>query len=186
MTLIPQVSRGPNSRAANRAALLVAARAVFDAEGYDAPLSAVAKHAGVGQGTLYRHFADRTALAVALFDENITELEAIVDAPDATLQSLLSVIAEQALVSTALIDLLIAHRGEERVHPLGIRMRAIVERAVDRERASGRLAEHVDTEDVVLAISMFTSVLAHTDEASRQSVARRSWALFTAAFAPRD
>ena len=33
--------------------------------------SAVAKRAGVGQGSLYRHFPDRTALAAAVFEENV-------------------------------------------------------------------------------------------------------------------
>ena len=44
----------------NRAALLDAARAVFADHGLDAPLDLIAEKAGVGRGTLYRHFADRT------------------------------------------------------------------------------------------------------------------------------
>ena len=42
---------------------------MFAEGGVDAPLSAVAKLAGVGQGSLYRHFPDRGALALAVFGE---------------------------------------------------------------------------------------------------------------------
>jgi AcrR family transcriptional regulator len=48
--------------ARNRGLLIDAARAVFSADGLDAPLDRVAAHAGVSRATLYRHFADRDAL----------------------------------------------------------------------------------------------------------------------------
>ena len=35
----------------------------------------VAKKAGVGQGSLYRHFPDRVSLALAVFEDNVAELE---------------------------------------------------------------------------------------------------------------
>jgi AcrR family transcriptional regulator len=52
----------------NRERLLVAARDTFVEHGVQAPLDDVARRAGVGIGTLYRHFPDRYALvrAVAL------------------------------------------------------------------------------------------------------------------------
>ena len=62
---------GPSAGPGNRRALIVAAREIFAEDGLAAPFSAVAKRAGVGQGSLYRHFPDRLALAVAVFDENI-------------------------------------------------------------------------------------------------------------------
>ncbi|MEV6041596.1 helix-turn-helix domain-containing protein [Nonomuraea sp. NPDC052116] len=37
--------------------------------GYDAPLSLVARTAGVGQGGLYRHFPDRLGLVLAVFND---------------------------------------------------------------------------------------------------------------------
>src|SRR5437660_7832920 len=52
----------------NREQLLAAARDVFVEQGAGAPLDEIARRAGVGIATLYRHFPDRTALmrAVAL------------------------------------------------------------------------------------------------------------------------
>src|SRR3954454_19276496 len=103
-----KVNLGPSAGPANRAALILAAREVFAESGLSAPLSQVARRAGVGQGSLYRHFPDRIALAVAVFDENITALEALVENPEATLADLFDDVAEQAIAATALIELLVA------------------------------------------------------------------------------
>jgi len=50
----------------NRQRLLEAAREVFDEQGAAASLDAVAKKAGVGVGTLYRHFPNRFDLVEAV------------------------------------------------------------------------------------------------------------------------
>jgi AcrR family transcriptional regulator len=139
----------------------------------------------VGQGSLYRHFPDRTALAVAVFDENIGNLEAIVDRPDTTLDDLLDLVIEQALVSTAFIDMVTANPHDPRVVHLGERFHEIAERALERELAAGRIGVHVATDDLLLAVSMLSGVLARSDPEDRRDVARRAWALFHAAFAPR-
>lgn len=59
----------------HRAALLDAAASVFAAGGVDAPLAEIAMRAGVGRGTLYRHFPERTDLIVALLNRNLDDLE---------------------------------------------------------------------------------------------------------------
>ncbi|MFJ9349289.1 TetR/AcrR family transcriptional regulator [Streptomyces sp. NPDC101237] len=53
----------------NRARILDAARAVFGEEGLSAPMREVARHAGVGPATLYRHFPAKQALIVETFTE---------------------------------------------------------------------------------------------------------------------
>lgn len=60
----------------NYEALLSAGKAVFARSGTDAPLEEVAKEAGVGQGTLYRHFPSREHLFVAIMKEQVDLLEA--------------------------------------------------------------------------------------------------------------
>ncbi len=50
----------------NRERLIEAARVVFREQGYDASLDEVAKRAGVGAGTLYRHFPTREVLLDAI------------------------------------------------------------------------------------------------------------------------
>ncbi len=180
-----KANRGPSAGPENRAALVAAAREVFAEQGLAAPLSAVARRAGVGQGSLYRHFPDRVALALAVFDENLDALEAVVAPPDSTLDDLLELVIAQAMVSTAIIELLRSHRHDEGVAELGERLHAVVATALDREHDAGRIGSQVTVDDVELAISMLAQVLPGTDAAERRAIAARAWALFHAAFAPR-
>ena len=58
----------------NHERVLEAAKAVFSAGGPDASLEAVARHAGVGIGTLYRHFPTREALFEAVYRREVEQL----------------------------------------------------------------------------------------------------------------
>jgi AcrR family transcriptional regulator len=58
----------------NREALLAKAREVFAAGGFDLRFDDFAQLAGVGTGTLYRHFPTREALAEAVYREELTAL----------------------------------------------------------------------------------------------------------------
>ena len=58
----------------NRELLLEAAAAVFGGGGPDASLDAVARQAGVGIGTLYRHFPTREALFEAVYRHAVDQL----------------------------------------------------------------------------------------------------------------
>src|SRR5246500_4332071 len=58
----------------NRDRLLEAAPRLFSAGGAEASLEAVAKRAGVGIGTLYRHFPTREALFEAVYRREVEEL----------------------------------------------------------------------------------------------------------------
>lgn len=185
MSSVPsKANRGPSAGPENRRALIVAAREVFATGGLAAPLSSVARKAGVGQGSLYRHFPDRIALAVAVFDENISELEALAKGPDGTLDDFIDHIIEQTLVSTALIDLVRSTIDDERVDHLGVRLRSVAVEVVAREKARGTIAHTVAVDDVILAVSMLAGVIALTRPDDRREVAHRAWALFHAAFAP--
>ncbi|WP_368497562.1 TetR family transcriptional regulator [Herbiconiux sp. A18JL235] len=185
MSDVPKANRGPSAAAGNRRALIAAAREVFGAEGYAAPLNAVAKRAGVGQGSLYRHFPDRVALAVAVFDENIGELEVLAERPGSSLDDLLDLVIAQALVSKALIELITADIGDPRVVPLGDRLQSVIATVVQREKSEGRIRSDVTVDDVALAVSMLASALARVPEERRPETARRAWGLFHSAFAPR-
>ncbi|MEU5596208.1 helix-turn-helix domain-containing protein [Streptomyces sp. NPDC020298] len=58
----------------NHERLLAEARAAFAEHGTDASLEDVARRAGVGIGTLYRHFPNRHALMSAVFEDAVSEL----------------------------------------------------------------------------------------------------------------
>ncbi|MFF8633822.1 TetR/AcrR family transcriptional regulator [Streptomyces pilosus] len=55
----------------NRERVLLAARAVFAEHGIDAPMATVARRAGVGVATLYRHFPTRDALVRGAFAQQM-------------------------------------------------------------------------------------------------------------------
>jgi AcrR family transcriptional regulator len=58
----------------NRERLLQAAKAVFSTGGPEASLEAVAKHANLGIGTLYRNFPNREALFEAVYRREVDQL----------------------------------------------------------------------------------------------------------------
>jgi AcrR family transcriptional regulator len=60
--------------AKNRERILDAAETTFAAEGVSAPIDAVAQRAGVGIGTVYRHFPTKEALFEAIVTARIDEL----------------------------------------------------------------------------------------------------------------
>ena len=60
----------------NRAAILQAARAAFDELGLGAQMEDVARRAGVGVGTLYRHFPTKEALVEALIADRMAQIAA--------------------------------------------------------------------------------------------------------------
>jgi AcrR family transcriptional regulator len=54
--------------------IVATARDAFLNDGVDVPLDDIAKRAGVGAGTLYRHFPSRDSLVEAVYREEITQL----------------------------------------------------------------------------------------------------------------
>lgn len=64
----------------NRERLLAAARALFAEQGFEVTLDDVAHRAGVGVGTAYRRFANKSELLDALFAEQTVEVAAAADA----------------------------------------------------------------------------------------------------------
>ena len=72
MTLTDRPLRADALR--NRAKLLSAATEAFAEHGEDAALESVAARAGVGIGTLYRHFPNRDALIVAAYQQEVDTL----------------------------------------------------------------------------------------------------------------
>jgi len=63
----------------NRERILDAARAAFAAEGLNVPMREIARRAGVGSATLYRHFPTKQMLATEAFTDQLCACRAIVD-----------------------------------------------------------------------------------------------------------
>jgi AcrR family transcriptional regulator len=58
----------------NAELLLAAAKDIFDEHGVDVPLDNVARRAGVGNATMYRHFPTRRELIVAVYADEVAQL----------------------------------------------------------------------------------------------------------------
>jgi len=180
----PRSNRGPGAASENRAALIIAARDIFATRGIHAPLSSVATQAGVGQGSLYRHFPTRSSLALAVFQQNVDELELLAARDGATLGDVLRMITEQAIVSTALFEMIEIDRADAANDALAARVDAVLASKMEGARDSGRLDRSISTDDVRLGIAMLAGALAKTPHDDRGAVAARIWALLP--FGPTD
>lgn len=177
-------NRGRGAAAQNRSALVAAAREVFADAGYDAPLSSVARRAGVGQGSLYRHFPDRVSLALAAFEENVSELEALADRPGTTVEDCLSLLAEQSIAAVAYIHLLSGRADDPRVAAVAQRVTAVLAATLPEAQQAGRLGRHLDASDLLMAVGMVSGLLTQVPAAGRRATAGRAWALLHRALVP--
>jgi len=72
----PAVRKPRSDAQQNRERVLEVAKAAFTRSGADASLDDIAKQAGVGPGTLYRHFPTRDALIEAVYRTEVEKLAA--------------------------------------------------------------------------------------------------------------
>ena len=150
---------------------------MFATTGFDAPLSLIARRAGVGQGSLYRHFPDRASIALAVFEDNISDLETVAAQPESTLDAVLSLMIDQLVDSIALIEMIDPVTTDPRLVALNMRMKNLFMGKLDIARAAGVIRRDVTTDDLLLALAMLAALLARTDVSSRRDVAARAWAL---------
>ena len=92
----------------NEQALLDAAAAVFVASGVDAPVRDIAAAAGVGMGTIYRHFPTRADLVIAVYRHQV---EACAEAGPALLASSGSPYTALAQWIDLFVDFLVTKHG---------------------------------------------------------------------------
>lgn len=167
----------------NRHRLLDAARAVFAERGIDAPLNEIAQRAEVGQGTLYRHFPDRLSLVLAVFDENMDQLEAIAQRPGATVDDLLGGVVEQASAAAALVQLGSSFPDDPRIQALGQRLITLGKRFA--QRGGHQCSGEAEPGDIQLAVHMLALGLARMPEDQRAEAAARMRRMLAAWFEPR-
>jgi AcrR family transcriptional regulator len=156
-----KASRKPRSDALrNRDRVLEAARAVFSAGGSEASLEAVAKTAGVGIGTLYRHFPTREALFDAVYRHEVQQLAALterlrteakpIEALRQWMYSLVKFVATKKGMSAALA-LAVTKESDLYSYSSDLLMRSaggLLERAV----AAGEIRNDISPEDLIRAL----------------------------------
>lgn len=147
----------------NHAALVAAAERAFALEGPDVPLDAVVRRAGVGRGTLYRHFSGRVDLAVAVFEEHIAAHEAYADEhaddPDVLFQLLDRMADVQVRIRGVTMVLAREPDASAHVAPLLSRLRALFDRTVRRGQEAGLVSPDITADDLVLLLGMVEGAL---------------------------
>jgi AcrR family transcriptional regulator len=144
----------------NRERVLEAAKAVFSAGGADASLEAVARRAGVGIGTLYRHFPTRESLFEAVYRREVQQLGGFaeqlkneaepVEALRRWLRSNVEFVATKKGMSAALA--LAAHKPSELTAYSFDRLTKAVGALLDRAVAAGEIRTDIGPEDVLRAL----------------------------------
>jgi AcrR family transcriptional regulator len=144
----------------NRERVLEAAKAVFSAGGPEASLEAVAKHAGVGIGTLYRHFPTREALFEAVYRREVEQLSELaeqlksakdpVDALRRWLRSNVEFVATKKGMSAALA--LAVQSGSELYAFSFDRLSKAVGSLLERAVAAGEMRADISPEDLLRAL----------------------------------
>jgi AcrR family transcriptional regulator len=141
----------------NRARILEAAEAVFPASGLSTPVEEIARHAGVGIGTVYRHFPTKEALFEAILVsriERLTEeagsLSSAADAGAAFFE-LFGRIVEEAAARKAFADAL-AHAGVDvkaATSAAGQQLLRLLGALLTRAQQAGAVRHDVDLDQVV-------------------------------------
>jgi AcrR family transcriptional regulator len=174
----------------NRQRILAAAAELFTERGLEPSLDDVARHAGVGVGTVYRRFPDKASLADALFDERIDALVALAEQaqaePDAwsALVSFLERSAEMLVTNRGLRQILnFAAEGHDRGICARDRMRPAIESLIKRAQGEGQVRADLRPTDVPM-IEFMVAAAAEYAWQVRPTIWRRYLALMLDALRP--
>ncbi|MCB0874295.1 MAG: TetR/AcrR family transcriptional regulator [Thermoleophilia bacterium] len=152
--------------ARNRERILAAARELFAERGLGATLNEIARHAGVGVGTVYRRFPDKDALIDSLFDDHLDAWQALFQEglADPDPWRAIVTVHERALElwanDRAMKEIVLGSphasvrstRQRARLHPLAA---ALIERA----QAAGEVRADATTQDFGVALVMIGAVM---------------------------
>jgi AcrR family transcriptional regulator len=159
--------------ARNRQAIIATAREVYGQRGLDAPLDDIARAAGVGNATVYRHFPTRCALVAASFAD---ALRRIIDHADQALhdpdpwsgfRAHVTFLCRLQATDRGLADLLTTQvtAAPELEGLRGEAYRAFV-RLAQRARTAGALRADFVAEDLVLLLMANAGLVHRTAEAA--------------------
>jgi AcrR family transcriptional regulator len=188
MSTSTELSRVPRLRAdasRNRERIVAAAREEFVKYGAEVTLDQVARRAGVGNATIYRHFVDRSELIRQVTLEVMNRIvevaeSALAEEPDAfeALRRFVHGAADERIGALCPIlsdgcELIAAELAEKRV-----RLERALEDIVDRARSSGLLRPGVTAADIVIALQQLTRPLPGTADLHLERFVDRHLQLF--------
>jgi AcrR family transcriptional regulator len=187
----PRVTRRPRSdAAANRERILAAATIAVRRDGEKVPMATIAEEAGVGIGTVYRHYPTRQALLAALTLRSFhlvlehARTAALSDepAPAALAQFLERTIAARDEFVLPL------HGGpvinDEKIVALRAEIRSLLEQVLARGRRDRTIRPDATAIDIIITGAMLAQPLPHAGDWER--LARRQARIFVAGLAAND
>jgi AcrR family transcriptional regulator len=164
----------------NRMKVLEIAQTVFAEEGLDVPIDEIARRAGLGVGTVYRHFPTKQALFEAIVADRIEriadharELATAAD-PGAAFYGFVARLIEEGEAKRDFVDAL-AKTGVTVGSASSVfkrRFRDALAALIERAQKAGALRTDVDVEDVLaLVAGTFAAIDRHRGKARDRLVA---------------
>lgn len=167
----------------NREAILQAGRELFT-DTADVAMCQVARRAGVGQATLYRHFPDRDALIAELISERFARIVDVAAEHDGDPDAFFVLIRAVVDAIAGVYALAEMARDDARVHERKRRNRLLVSDLIRRPmhdaKAAGTLRRDLSVDDVFLMIRMARGAMVGMEGVARRTEAgHRALALMT-------
>jgi len=139
----------------NRERIVAGARELFAGEGVGVSVEEVTRRAGVGMGTLYRHFPTKEELVDAVleeaFDAYVDLAERALDERDGWMAftTFLEGALELHAANRGLMDVVMtSERGRDRAKAVRLKIAPLVAKLVERAQAEGTLRKDLVAEDV--------------------------------------
>lgn len=148
---------------ANRDRILDVARDALAADP-EASLHSIAKAAGVGQGTLYRHFATREALVLGVYRHEIAALADLVDklltkhTPLQAFRLWCDRLVKFGKMKHGVADLLQAARADQDLQEAYWPMMNAVRKLIEAGKTSGELNAGADAEDFLMFLGFLWQI----------------------------
>ena len=155
----------------NRERILQSARVVFAEAGAKAQMEDVARHAGVGVGTVYRHFPTKDALMVELVRQKLALLRAnserALEREDEPFDALADYLRESAaaMARDAALQHAVMGAGEhiwEQAEPERDELRAIMAELIERAQRTGELRADTTADDIPMLMCGVCATMTHS------------------------
>jgi AcrR family transcriptional regulator len=156
----PEIERQPRRSDArqNRERLLAVAREALR-ESPDASLNSIAKRAGVGAGTLYRHFPNRESLVFAVYKDDVEKVSAKAPEllaehpPVEALRIWFELLSDRIRTKHGLGEALRSPEAEKAIAESYAPVTTAIEELIAAGEAAGELKSGLDAGDVLLLMS---------------------------------